>query len=136
MPSSKSSKSIISWFKDGCDFNSKGKAVRGPGFFCWTYLVIMMIGIIISTSLMLYSAYTEIRQDDFNIKFIIYSIINILWAIAVMYFMYRMCYICRPWTGFGILIIAGIVYTMVQKILFKDLYDQLLNSDNNTFKKK
>ena len=131
-----SSKSIVSWFKDGCNFNSKGKAVRGPGFFCWTYLILMIIGIITSTFRMLHSAYTEIKQDKFNISFIIFSIVNILWSIVVMYFMYSMCYICRPWTGFGILIIAGIVYTMVQKILFKDLYDQLLNSDNNTFKKK
>ena len=131
-----SSKSMVSWFKDKCDFNSKGKAVRGPGFFCWTYLILMIIGIITSTFIMLYSAYTEIRQDKFNIKFIIFSIVNILWGILVMYFMYSMCYICRPWTGFGILLIGGIIFQLVQTILFKDLYVQLSNSTTNMFKKK
>ena len=129
-----SSKNMVSWFKDGCDFNSKGKAIRGPGFFCWTYLAIMLIGVITSTALMLHSAYTEIKQGKFNISFIIFSIVNILWGIVVMYFMYSMCFICRPWTGFAVLLIAGVIFATVQKILFKDLYIQLSNSTKQIFK--
>ena len=131
-----SSKSIVRWFKDGCYFNSKGKAIRGPGFFCWAYLALMLISVITSIALTLRVAYTEIKQDKFNIKLIIFSIFNILWGIVVMYFMYSMCYICRPWTGFGILLITGVIFTMVQKILFKNLYDQLLKSETDTFEKK
>ena len=136
MSTSKSRKSFLGWFKDKCNFDSKGNAVRGPGFFCWAYLFILSIGVITSTLIFLYTSYNDVRDNSYDIKFIIYSIVNILWGIIIISFMYNMCRICRPWTGFGVLILVGFIFRLVQTMLFKDMYDKLVETtkdilDNN-----
>ena len=123
-----SGKSLVSWFKDGCDFNKKGKAVRGPGFFCWAYLILLIIGVITSTLIFLYTSYKNARDDIYNVKFMIYSVLNILWSLIIISFMYNMCRICRPWTGLGVVILVGFVYRLVQTMFFQDMYDKMVDT--------
>ena len=119
-------KSLVGWFKDSCDFNKKGKAVRGPGFFCWAYLFLLIIGVVLSIIITLYSTYKDVKQDEFDISFTIYSIVSILWGIIIISFMYGMCFICRPWTGLIVVILVGIIYRLVQNYIFKDSYDKMI----------
>ena len=126
-----SGKSLVSWFKDGCDFNKKGKAVRGPGFFCWAYLILLIIGVVASTFIFLYSSYKDVRDDSYNVKFMIFSVLNILWSLIIISFMYNMCRICRPWTGLGVLILVGFVYRFVQQMFFQDMYDKMIDTTMN-----
>lgn len=97
-------------FDTKCLYDSSGKIVNGPGIICSFYIIIMIIGLIGN---IYYSM--EIKDKKTRIKNIIADLIHTTLSVL---FMYHMCYICRGFVGFMILILIHIGYALIRYGLF------------------
>ena len=111
-------KNVYSWvdkiFQDACQKNWKGQIVRGPGIWCglWIFLIVMgTIGnIVISWRLVDY--------DVSKTQILIQNLIDIIISMVVIYFVIRMCYICRGWTALAVVIIFNMVFAALRLKFF------------------
>ena len=97
-------------FDTKCLYDASGKMINGPGIICGFYIIIMIIGLIINTY---YSK--KIKDKKTRIKNIISDVIHTTLSVL---FMYHMCYICRGFVGFIILILIHIGYAAIRYGLF------------------
>ena len=70
---------------------------RGPGTLCYFYIIIIILGTITSLS---YPP-DEIKED----KKATYYIVELIYGIFASGFMYYMCYMCRGFLGFIMVVI-------------------------------
>ena len=121
-------------FNDRCATNKNNIALRGPGIFCGIYLVLVVIGLISSTLLNLYSLYKY--KTIPKIQLLIYTIIILLWNIFVISFMYSACYQCSGLIGFIIVIFMSLVAHFIVMKLFKSvIIGQYTSMVNDILKK-
>tara|TARA_B100001093_G_C26730887_1_gene972211 strand:- start:132 stop:539 length:408 start_codon:yes stop_codon:yes gene_type:complete len=116
------------WFKDRCSVGVNGSPLRGPGFICSVYLILLVIGII-STSLM--SIYKLFEDNSISkLQLTIYSILTIGWSLVGLNFMYTACYICNGLRGFFLLLVLSIVVNIIMLMLFKNVVKKMIFIEN------
>ena len=110
-------------FDDKCLFSKGGTQQRGPGFICSLYIVLIIVGLIFSIVM------TQKNRVNFNLtngQVITQYIIDIILAIFSIVFIYHMCYICRGFLGFVILIVINLCISMIRMMIFTDYTEAIL----------
>lgn len=101
---------LNSVFDTKCLYKGSGEMKRGPGFICGFYIILIISGLIYNIA---------VPQENIDkkkrIKHIIIDVIHTLFSVL---FMYHMCYICRGFVGFLILLLINITYAVVRYNLF------------------
>ena len=82
-------------FKDDCKKLFDGSFERGPGVVCWVLLACMALGIIIDIS------YTvnALTNKDTKLKQYVAIVLDLFVQAFSIFIIYRMCFLCNPWTG-------------------------------------
>jgi len=112
------------WFKDRCSVGVKGSPLRGPGFICSIYLILLVIGIISSTLMSIYKLFED--NSISKLQLTIYSILSIGWSLIALNFMYTACYICNGLRGFFLLLVLSIVVNIIMLVLFKNIVKKMI----------
>jgi len=112
------------WFKDRCSVGVKGSPLRGPGFICSVYLILLVIGIISSTLMSIYKLFED--NSISKLQLTIYSILSIGWSLIALNFMYTACYICNGLRGFFLLLVLSIVVNIIMLVLFKNIVKKMI----------
>ena len=100
-------------FKNSCNQLADGSYDRGPGIACWILLfsqVISLITAIISRiDDIIRWKRRELVYGDPPVppRMYIKAIIGTIIQSFLIYFMYKMCYICNPYKGFGVMVILS-----------------------------
>ena len=109
-------KMLDKFFDDKCLYAKSGSVQRGPGFLCGFYIFLIFISLI----------YNIVISQEYLTKYgltrgqiILQNIIDIFIALFSIVFIYHMCYICRGFLGFVLLIIFNISVQFIRGILFK-----------------
>jgi len=103
-------KLLNSVFDTKCLYKKTGEIKRGPGFLCGFYIIIMICSLIFNI------AFPEKNIDKkTRIKSFISDLIHTIFSVL---FMYHMCYICRGFVGFLILLLINITYIVIRYGLF------------------
>jgi len=92
---------------------------RGPGTICWIYILLIVISTI--TQIGFNKVFKKKLKED---KKTFFKIIVVIKGIFEALFMYYMCYICRGFVGFIILLLVNLLYSTVLLPYFWE--------DNNT----
>jgi len=97
---------LNSVFDTKCLYKGSGEMKRGPGFICGFYIILIISGLIYNIA---------VPQENIDkkkrIKHIIIDVIHTLFSVL---FMYHMCYICRGFVGFLILLLINIIYAVIR----------------------
>ena len=103
-------------FDDKCLYAKSGSVQRGPGFICGLYILLIVTGLIynIVISQEYLTKYGLTRQ-----QVVLQNIIDVCITLFSVVFIYHMCYICRGFLGFVLLIIFNISIQFIRRILFK-----------------
>ena len=117
------------WFKDRCSVGVNGSPLRGPGFICSIYLILLVIGIISSTLMSIYKLFED--NSISKLQLTIYSILSIGWSLITLNFMYTACYICNGLRGFFLLLVISIIVNIIMLMLFKDIVKKMILSFEN-----
>jgi hypothetical protein len=103
-------KLLNSIFNTKCLYKGSGEMKRGPGFICGFYIILMLSGLVMNI------AFPQENIDKkTRIKNIITDVVHALFSIL---FMYHMCYICRGFVGFLLLLLVNITYAVIRYGLF------------------
>jgi len=103
-------KLLNSVFDTKCLYKKTGEIKRGPGFICGFYIIFMICSLFYSI------AFPEKNIDKKKrIKDIISDLIHTIFSVL---FMYHMCYICRGFVGFLLLLLINIIYFVIRYGLF------------------
>jgi hypothetical protein len=114
-------KNIDKIIDDKCLYNKDGSVSRGPGLICGFYIVSM----ILSTIFRIIKSQKLIKYELTRKQILIQNIIDILLLILEITFMYHMCFICRGFLGFLLLIVVFSITNSIRSYLFKDYYNKL-----------
>lgn len=117
------------WFKDRCSVGVNGSPLRGPGFICSVYLILLVIGIISSTLMSIYKLFED--NSISKLQLTIYSILSIGWSLIALNFMYSACYMCSGFRGFFLLLVLSIVVNIIMLVLFKNIVKKMIMSFEN-----
>ena len=97
---------LNSVFDTKCLYKGSGEMKNGPGFICGFYIILIISGLIYNIA---------VPQENIDkkkrIKHIIIDVIHTLFSVL---FMYHMCYICRGFVGFLILLLINIIYAVIR----------------------
>ena len=110
-------------FDDKCLFSKSGSQQRGPGFLCGLYIIIIIISLI----------YNIVSSQEYLTKYgltraqiTLQNIIDVFIALFGIIFIYHMCYICRGFLGFVILLVINICIGLIRAIIFKSYYQAFI----------
>ena len=117
-------------FDDKCLFSKSGTQQRGPGFLCGLYIILIIVGLVFNIVL------TDNNMTKYCLsrgQVVLQNIIDVAVALFSIVFIYHMCYICRGFLGFVILIVINMCISMIRMMLFKDYTEAILkhNLRNN-----
>ena len=108
-------------FDDKCLFSKSGTQQRGPGVLCGLYIVLIIVSLVYNIVM------TEKNMGSYGRgQVILQNIIDVAVALFSIVFIYHMCYICRGFLGFVILIVINMCISMIRMMLFKDYTEAIL----------
>ena len=106
-------------FDDKCLYAKSGSVQRGPGFICGLYILLIVIGLI----------YNIVISQEYFIKYgltrqqvVLQNIIDVCIALFSVIFIYHMCYICRGFLGFVLLIVFNLIIALIRNAIFKSYF--------------
>ena len=109
-------------FDDNCLYSKSGSTQRGPGIICSIYMILLIVGTIVSVIMsQSYTKYGVSRQS-----IIIQNIIDIVILLFGVYFIYHMCYICRGFVGFIILICLMALVNFIRWHMFSNFNTKVM----------
>lgn len=127
----KTQKRVNSWvdnlFKDNCISNWKGEVIRGPGIWCGLWIVLIILGTVANI-------FYSWKLTDYNLSkgnIVVQNIIDILISMVQVYFIMRMCYICRGPTALFFVIVFNIVFSALRLKLFSSYSKAIQESMKN-----
>ena len=102
-------------FDDKCLYAKSGSVQRGPGLICGLYILLIITGLIynIVISQQYLTKYGLTRQ-----QVLLQNGIDILLAIFSIVFIYHMCYICRGFVGFLVLLLINGSIGLIRAAVF------------------
>ena len=98
-------------FSDECQYNKNGEIIRGPGFFCGLWIILMIVSTIFNI-VWSWSLAKDIKMPWSQI--LIQKIIDIVITWGLIIFVYNMCYRCRGWYAFFLVIIIMSVINLIR----------------------
>ena len=116
------------WLKDRCSVGVNGSPLRGPGFICSVYLILLIIGILLVSGTSIYMLFEDDRVSKLQLT--IYSILTIVWSLVGLNFMYTACYICNGLRGFFLLFVVSFIVNIIMLILFKNIVKKMIFIEN------
>ena len=104
-------------FDDKCLYAKSGSVQRGPGIICGLYILLIITGLIynIVISQQYLTKYGLTRQ-----QVLLQNGIDILLAIFSIVFIYHMCYICRGFVGFLVLLLINMSLGLIRAAIFSN----------------
>jgi len=109
-------KMLDKFFDDKCLYAKSGSVQRGPGFLCGFYIFSIITSLI----------YNIVISQEYLTKYgltrgqvVLQNMIDIAVSLLSITFIYHMCYICRGFLGFVLLIILNISIQFIRRIIFK-----------------
>ena len=97
-----------------CDVSDiDGNISSGPGVGCYIFICILSLGALFNLGVTVYGASTNSSMET-SLR-LAQTAMNVFG----IYFMYSMCHICRPYTGFLILLALNCVFGVFINILRK-----------------
>lgn len=104
-------------FDDKCLYAKSGSVQRGPGIICGLYILLIITGLIynIVISQQYLTKYGLTREQVF-----LQNGIDILLAIFSIVFIYHMCYICRGFVGFLVLLLINMSFGLIRAAIFSN----------------
>ena len=105
------------FFDDKCLYAKSGSVQRGPGLICGLYILLIITGLIynIVISQQYLTKYGLTRQ-----QVLLQNGIDILLAIFSIVFIYHMCYICRGFVGFLVLLLINMSLGLIRAAIFSN----------------
>ena len=105
------------FFDDKCLYAKSGSVQRGPGLICGLYILLIITGLIynIVISQQYLTKYGLTRE-----QVLLQNGIDILLAIFSIVFIYHMCYICRGFVGFLVLLLINISLGLIRAAIFSN----------------
>ena len=104
-------------FDDKCLYAKSGSVQRGPGVICGLYILLIITGLI----------YNIVTTQEYLTKYgltrgqiLIQNGIDLLLAIFSIVFIYHMCYICRGFVGFLVLLLINMSFGLIRLAIFKN----------------
>lgn len=104
-------------FDDKCLYAKSGSVQRGPGVICGLYILLIITGLI----------YNIVTTQEYLTKYgltrgqiLIQNGIDLLLAIFSIVFIYHMCYICRGFVGFLVLLLINMSIGLIRLAIFKN----------------
>ena len=103
------------FFDDKCLYAKSGSVQRGPGLICGLYILLIITGLIynIVISQQYLTKYGLTRE-----QVLLQNGIDILLAIFSIVFIYHMCYICRGFVGFLVLLLINMSLGLIRAAIF------------------
>jgi hypothetical protein len=115
--SQKTKKGVESWvnhlFQDACQKNWKGQVVRGPGLWCGMWVALVVLGTVANIVLS-----WRITDEVSRTQIVVQNVIDIVLSMVVIYFIIRMCQICRGWSALFVVIVFNIVFAALRLKFF------------------
>lgn len=104
-------------FDDKCLYAKSGSVQRGPGIICGLYILLIVTGLIynIVISQRYLTKYGLTRE-----QVLLQNGIDILLAIFSIVFIYHMCYICRGFVGFLVLLLINMSLGLIRAAIFSN----------------
>ena len=105
------------FFDDKCLYAKSGSVQRGPGLICGLYILLIITGLIynIVISQQYLTKYGLTRE-----QVLLQNGIDILLAIFSIVFIYHMCYICRGFVGFLVLLLINMSLGLIRAAIFSN----------------
>lgn len=104
-------------FDDKCLYAKSGSVQRGPGVICGLYILLIITSLI----------YNIVTTQEYLTKYglsrgqiLVQNGIDLLLAIFSIVFIYHMCYICRGFVGFLVLLLINMSIGLIRLAVFKD----------------
>ena len=104
-------------FDDKCLYAKSGSVQRGPGLICGLYILLII------TSLIFNIVTTQKNLTQYGLsrgQILIQNGIDLLIAIFSIVFIYHMCYICRGFVGFLVLLLINMSIGLIRLAVFKN----------------
>ncbi len=108
-------KMLDKMFDDKCLYAKSGSVQRGPGVICGLYILLIITGLI----------YNIVTTQEYLTKYgltrgqiLVQNGIDILLAIFSIVFIYHMCYICRGFVGFLVLLLINMSIGLIRAAVF------------------
>ena len=122
-------------FDDKCLYAKSGSVQRGPGFICGLYILLIITGLIYNI------VTTQENLTKYGLsrgQILVQNCIDIILAIFNIIFIYHMCYICRGFVGFLILLLINMIIGFIRMSIFTGYtkasiklgIDQVVNKNN------
>jgi len=104
-------------FDDKCLYAKSGSVQRGPGIICGLYILLIVTGLIynIVISQQYLTKYGLTRE-----QVLLQNGIDILLTIFSIVFIYHMCYICRGFVGFLVLLLINMSLGLIRAAIFSN----------------
>ena len=102
-------------FDDKCLYAKSGSVQRGPGVICGFYILLII------TSLIYNIVITQKYLTKYGLsrgQILVQNGIDILLAIFSIVFIYHMCYICRGFVGFLVLLLINMSIGLIRAAVF------------------
>tara|TARA_B100001094_G_scaffold74689_1_gene71019 strand:+ start:158 stop:595 length:438 start_codon:yes stop_codon:yes gene_type:complete len=113
-------KNLDKIFDDKCLYNKAGSVNRGPGLICGFYILFT----IVSTIRNIIKSQKLIEYGFTRKQILIQNIIDILISVLSIIFIYHMCFICRGFIGFLVVVFfIHVVINLMRSVLFKNYND-------------
>ena len=105
------------FFDDKCLYAKSGSVQRGPGIICGLYILLIVTGLIynIVISQQYLTKYGLTRE-----QVLLQNGIDILLSIFSIVFIYHMCYICRGFVGFLVLLLINMSLGLIRAAIFSN----------------
>jgi len=105
------------FFDDKCLYAKSGSVQRGPGIICGLYILLIVTGLIynIVISQQYLTKYGLTRE-----QVLLQNGIDILLTIFSIVFIYHMCYICRGFVGFLVLLLINMSLGLIRAAIFSN----------------
>ena len=104
-------------FDDKCLYAKSGSVQRGPGIICGLYILLIVTSFI----------YNIVITQEYLTKYglsrgqiLVQNGIDLLLAIFNIVFIYHMCYICRGFVGFLVLLLINMSIGFIRLAVFKN----------------
>jgi hypothetical protein len=104
-------------FDDKCLYAKSGSVQRGPGIICGFYILLIVTGLI----------YNLVMTQEYLNKYglsrgqiLVQNGIDLLLAIFNIVFIYHMCYICRGFVGFLVLLLINGSIGLIRLSVFQN----------------
>lgn len=112
-------KILDKFFDDKCLYAKSGSVQRGPGLICGLYILLIITALI-------FNIVTTQNLTKYGIsreQILVQNGIDLLITIFSIVFIYHMCYICRGFVGFLVLLLINMSIGFIRFAVFKN-YDK------------